>query len=121
MVAGGEGANFRLLFPSILVFCCIGTYAVGNSTFEIYSIAAFTVLGFILKKLDCEPATLVLGIILGRLVEENLRRALRISDGSPAVFVTDHTSLVLLGSALILLFVVLNPRVQRVREEALKE
>src|SRR6266576_4865821 len=77
---------YRLLFPAIFVFCCIGAYSVDNKVFDVYEIAELSALGYVLLKLDCEPAPMVLGFILGPMMEENLRRAMMISFGDPAVF-----------------------------------
>ena len=75
---------YRLLFPAIFVFCCIGVYTVDNKIFDIYEIAALSAVGYVLLKLDCEPAPMVLGFILGPMMEENLRRAMMISFGDPS-------------------------------------
>src|ERR1700720_1665564 len=77
---------YRLLFPAIFVFCCIGVYTVDNKVFDVYEIAALSALGYLLLKLDCEPAPMVLGFILGPMMEENLRRTMMISFGDPTVF-----------------------------------
>ena len=74
---------YRLLFPAIFVFCCIGVYTVDNKIFDIYEIAALSAVGYVLLKLDCEPAPMVLGFILGPMMEENLRRTMMISFGDP--------------------------------------
>ena len=70
---------YRLLYPMILVFCCIGVYTVNNTTFDVWIIAVFGVVGYIFAKLECEAAPLLLGFILGPMMEENLRRALLLS------------------------------------------
>ncbi len=79
---------YRLLYPAILVFCCIGVYSLQNNVFDVLMTAVFGVLGWLFVKLDCEPAPLLLGFILGPMMEENLRRALLLSRGDPTVFVT---------------------------------
>ena len=79
---------YRVLFPAILFFCCIGTFSVNNNIEDIYITAFFGVLGYIFMRLDLDPAPLMLGFILGPMLEENLRRALRLSHGSFSVFVT---------------------------------
>src|SRR5438034_3824498 len=78
---------YRLLYPAILLFCCIGVYSLSNSTFDVYQTAVFGFLGYIFIKLECEPAPLILGFVLGPLMEEHLRRALLLSRGNPVVFV----------------------------------
>jgi putative tricarboxylic transport membrane protein len=98
---------YGLLYPAILVFCAIGVFSLGNATFDIYLMALFGILGYGLKKLDCDPAPLLLGFILGPLMEEHLRRALLLSGGDPTVFVTRPISCGLLVLAALLLFMVL--------------
>ena len=112
---------YRLLYPAILTFCCIGVYSVNNSSFDIYMMAVFAVLGYVWVKLECEPAPLILGFILGPMMEENLRRAMLLSRGDPSVFVTKPISAVLLGVALLLLLIVLAPSIKKKREEAFQE
>jgi putative tricarboxylic transport membrane protein len=112
---------YRLLFPAIIGFCCIGAFAVNSNTFDLFVMAFFAVFGYVCLKLDCEPAPLILGFVLGPLREENLRRALLISRGDPRVFVTEPISLAFLLTALLLLVVVAAPAIRRKREEALKE
>ena len=79
---------YRLLFPSIIVFCCIGIYSINNSPTDVLIVAAFGVFGFWLVKHDFEPAPLLLGFVLGPLMEENLRRAMLIARGDATVFFT---------------------------------
>ncbi|MFG1281804.1 tripartite tricarboxylate transporter permease [Xanthobacter autotrophicus] len=112
---------YHVMFPAIIAFCCIGVYSVNNNTFDVYSMALFGVLGYALVKLDCEPAPLLLGFVIGPMLEEYLRRAMLISRGDPMVFVTRPISAVLLGLAAAALVVVLLPSVQKTREEAFKE
>ena len=88
---------YRLLYPAILLFCCIGAYSVNNNTFDVFMTIPFAILGYAFKKLDCEPAPLLLGFVLGKLMEEYLRRALTISRGDATVFFTRPLSLVLIG------------------------
>ncbi len=112
---------YRILYPAILVFCCIGVYSLNNSMFEVLLLVGFGFLGYALLKFGCEPAPLLLAFILGPLMEENLRRAMLLSRGDPTVFVTRPISASLLAVALLLLIVVLLPMVRRSREEAFKE
>jgi putative tricarboxylic transport membrane protein len=112
---------YRALFPAILVFCCIGGYAVSTSTFEVWSLALFAVLGYGFKKLDCEPAPLVLGFVLGPLIEEHFRRSMRLSDGDPTVFLTMPLSLAFLVGAAGLMVMVLVPQIGAVRQAAMQE
>jgi TctA family transporter len=112
---------YRILYPAILLFCCVGVYSVNNTSFDIYLMCVFAVLGYIGVKLECEPAPLILGFILGPLMEENLRRAMLLSRGDASVFFTKPISAVLLGVGLILLLIVLAPTVRKKREEAFVE
>lgn len=95
---------YKILYPSILLFICIGVFATNNKTFDIIVLAVCGGVGYVLGKLDCPAAPLMLGVILGPLIEENLRRALLINRGDPSVFVTRPISLVLLLCAAFILF-----------------
>ena len=112
---------YRLLYPAILVFCCIGVYSLQNNVFDVLMTVIFGVLGWIFVKLECEPAPLLLGFILGPLMEENLRRALLLSRGDPTVFLTRPISATLLVVATALLIVVALPMIRKKREEAFQE
>ena len=79
---------YRFLFPAITLFCCIGVYSLNNSTFDVYMTAIFAFVGYLFYKLGCESAPLLLGFILGPMMEENLRRALLLSRGDWGTFVT---------------------------------
>jgi TctA family transporter len=109
---------YRWLFPSIILFCCIGNYSVSNNPFDVYLCAVIGVLGYVLVKLECEPAPLLLGYVLGPLLEENLRRALLISRGDPTVFFTRPISLVFMVATLLILFVMIAPAVRKSRQGA---
>ena len=112
---------YSYLFPAILVFCCIGTYTLNNSTFNVVLMALFGILGYALRKLDCEPAPLMLGFVLGPLLEENLGRALLLSGGDPTVFATRPISGSLLAACAVLLALMVLPSIRRRRDEAFKE
>ena len=112
---------YRWLFPSIVLFCAIGVYSTNNNTFDIWMVAIFGVIGYLFIKLGAEPAPLLLGFILGPMMEEYLRRALLLSRGDWTVFVTRPLSASLLLAAAILLAVVLMPSVKAKREEAFVE
>ena len=112
---------YRFLFPSIVLFCAIGVYSTNNNTFDIWMVAIFGFIGYLFVKLGCEPAPLLLGFILGPMMEENLRRALLLSRGDWSVFVTRPLSAGLLAAALLLLIIVLLPSVKSKREEAFVE
>ena len=112
---------YRLLYPAILLFCCIGVYSIQNNVWDVYMTAMFGVLGWIFVKLECEPAPLLLGFILGPMMEENLRRALLLSRGDPTVFATRPISAVMLGIAIVLLLIIVAPSIRKKREEAFHE
>jgi len=112
---------YHLLYPAILVFCAIGVFSLNNATFDVFLMAGFGVLGYVFRKLDCEPAPMLLGFILGPMMEENLRRALLISKGDPTVLATRPISAVMLVIAAALLVTVLAPAVRRKREAAFQE
>ena len=107
---------YRFLFPAILMFCTIGLYTVQNQPFEIIVGAIVGVVGYFLIRMKCEPAPLLLGFILGPMLEENLRRSLKLSHGDPTVFVTRPISAVLLGIAVLLLVSTLLPSLRRKRQ-----
>ncbi|MBM3506796.1 MAG: tripartite tricarboxylate transporter permease [Alphaproteobacteria bacterium] len=106
---------YRVLFPSIIVFCCIGCYSLKNNPADVVIMALFGVIGYGLKKLRFEPAPLVIGFILGPMLEENFRRAMLVSGGELSVFVTRPISAVFLAVSAALLFAVLMPAVRRAR------
>jgi TctA family transporter len=112
---------YRLLYPAIIVFCCIGAYTINSKPFDAFVMAFFAVFGYVALKLDCEPAPLILGFVLGPMMEENLRRALLISRGDPMVFLQEPISLAFLVVAAGLLLVIVAPAIRLKREEALKE
>jgi TctA family transporter len=112
---------YRMLFPAIIAFACIGTYSIGSNAFDIYAIAFLGIVGYVLVKLDCEPAPLLLGFVLGPLLEEHLRRALIISHGNPMTFVERPISAGLLAFAVIAILVSLLPAIRKRREEVFVE
>jgi TctA family transporter len=112
---------YRVLYPAILMFCCIGAYSLNNNVFDVYMTIPFAILGYLFKKLDCEPAPLLLGFVLGKLMEEYLRRAMTISRGDPTVFVTRPLSATMLGIAVVLLIIVFLPSIKKKRQEAFSE
>ncbi|AQV95172.1 tripartite tricarboxylate transporter permease [Cupriavidus necator] len=112
---------YRYLYPAILTFCCIGVYSVQNTTFDVFQTAAFGVIGYLFIKLKCEPAPLLLGFVLGPMMEENFRRSLLLSRGDFSVFVTRPLSLGLLIAAAVLVLVVAMPSIKSKREEAFQE
>ncbi|SEK13816.1 TctA family transporter [Variovorax sp. OK605] len=112
---------YKWLFPSIVLFCAVGVYSENNNTFDVWMVAIFGIVGYAFLKLKCEPAPLLLGFILGPMMEENLRRALLLSRGDWSVFVMRPLSAGLLAAAALLLIVVLLPSVKAKREEAFVE
>jgi putative tricarboxylic transport membrane protein len=112
---------YRFLFPSILLFCGIGIYTLSYNIFDIYIAVMFGFLGYLFVKLECEAAPLMLGFILGPMMEESLRRALLLSRGDPAVFLTNPISLCMLIAATLLLGIVIMPAVRRKREDVFVE
>ena len=112
---------YRFLFPAIVLFCAIGVYSTNNNTFDIWMVAGFGFIGYMFTKLGMEPAPLLLGFILGPMMEENLRRALLLSRGDWTVFVTRGLSAGLLAAAVLMLVIVLLPAVKSKREEAFVE
>lgn len=112
---------YHILFPGIVAVCCIGVYSVSNNPFDVYIMAFFGVIGYVLMKLDCEPAPLILGFVIGRLLEEYLRRAMLLSRGDPLVFIERPVSAVLLLLSIAALVIVLIPSIGKKREEAFRE
>jgi TctA family transporter len=112
---------YRMLYPAILLFCAIGVYTVNNTSFDVMQTAFFGALGVLLAKLECEPAPLLLGFVLGPMMEENLRRALLLSRGDATVFATRPISAALLAAAVLLVLVIAVPNIRRQREEAFQE
>ena len=112
---------YRWLFPAIVMFCAIGVYSTNNNTFDVWMVALFGVIGYAFLKLGCEPAPLLLGFILGPMMEEYLRRALLLSRGAWSVFVTRPLSAGLLAAAVLMLVVVLLPAVRNKREDVFQE
>jgi TctA family transporter len=112
---------YRYLYPAILVFCCIGVYTVNNSIMDVYITASFGIIGYLFFKLGCEPAPLLLGFVLGPMMEENFRRALLLSRGDFTTFVTRPLSLGLLIAAALLVVIVALPAVKKSREEVFVE
>src|SRR6476620_10939783 len=112
---------YRSLFPAIVLFCAIGVYSTNNNSFDGWMVGAFGFIGYLFIKLGCEPAPLLLGFILGPMMEENLRRALLLSRGDWSVFVMRPLSAGLLAAAALLLVIVALPSIKAKREEAFVE
>jgi TctA family transporter len=112
---------YRLLAIAIMFFCCIGVYSLNNSANEVLFICFFGVIGYILMKLDCEPAPLLLGFLLGPMMEVYMRRAMLLSRGDPWIFFQRPLSLAFLVIATALLIFIVLPNVRKVREVAFRE
>src|SRR5437016_6802005 len=112
---------YRVLYPAILLFCAIGVYSINNTSFDVSQTAVFGALGLLFFKLECEPAPLLLGFVLGPMMEENLRRAMLLSRGDPFVFVQRPISAGLLIAAALLIVVIGLPNIRKKREEAFQE
>ena len=112
---------YHILFPVIMAFCSIGVYSVNSNVYDLYAVAGFGLMGYVLMKLRCEPAPLLLGFVLGPMLEENLRRAMILGRGDPTTFLTRPISATLLVLTLIVLVVVLLPQVRKKRAEVFTE
>ena len=108
---------YRWLFPSIIMFSAVGNYSVNNSAMDLYLVAVFGILGYALVKLEFEPAPLILGYVLGPLMEENLRRALLISRGDPTVFFTRPISGAFMLATAFVLVIMILPAIRKKKEE----
>jgi TctA family transporter len=112
---------YRILYPSILVFMAIGVFSLSNNPFDVLLMALFGLLGYVCVKLECEPAPMILGFILGPLMEENLRRAMLLSRGDPLVFFQKPISATFLVVSIILLAIIALPNIRKRREEVFVE
>lgn len=112
---------YHLLYPAILAFCVIGVFSLNNAEFDIYLLGLFGLVGYVFAKLGCEPAPLLLGFILGPMLEENLRQAMLKSRGDPSVFITEPISATMLALAALSMIVVLLPMLRKKRDEAFQE
>ena len=112
---------YRLLYPAILLFCAVGVYASNTTASQLVLMAGFALFGYVLVKFGCEPAPLVLGFILGPLMEENLRRSLVLSRGDPMIFAEEPISATLLVATATLLAFMILPQIRKKREEAFKD
>jgi TctA family transporter len=113
--------KYDYLFPAILIFCCVGVYSINNAPMDVLLAALFGFIGYAFIKFAMEPAPLLLGFVLGPMMEENLRRALLLSRGDPAVFFTRPISLTLLVISALLLALVMAPSIAKKREEVFVE
>ena len=118
VIGAGE---IDLCFPAIIAFACIGCYSINLNVFDIYAIVVFGLIGYVLVKLGCEPAPLLLGFVLGPLLEEHLRRAMIISRGDPMIFLERPISATLLVLAVGAVIVAVLPSVRKKRQEVFVE
>ena len=112
---------YHVLFPVIMAFCSIGVYSVNSNVYDLYAVAFFGLMGYVLLKLRCEPAPLLLGFVLGPMLEENLRRAMILGRGDPTVFLTRPISLTLLVLTVLVLVIMLLPTIRKKRDEVFVE
>jgi putative tricarboxylic transport membrane protein len=112
---------YRLMFTTILLFCAIGIYSINNNPYDVYFTAFFGLVGYVLIKLGLEPAPMLLGFVLGKLMEEKLRQALALSEGSFMTFVERPVSAVLLALAVTVIVIAVLPAVRKSREQAFQE
>jgi putative tricarboxylic transport membrane protein len=115
------GVPYPYLFPTILVFCCIGTYTVDNSVEDVLIMVIFGIIGYVMRKLDCEPTPMLLGFVLAPMLEENFRRAMAVSGGDPTIFLTRPISLGFLLASAALLAAMVSSGVRERRAEAFRE
>ena len=112
---------YRFLFPAIMAFCAIGVFTLSNNTFDVYCAAAFAVIGFLFSKFGFEPAPLILGFILGPMLEENLRRSLLMSRGDWSIFIQRPNSATMIGIIFVMLIAMALPSIKRKRQEVFSE
>jgi putative tricarboxylic transport membrane protein len=112
---------YKYMYPSILVFIAIGSYSINNNVFDVYQVLAFGILGYLFSKLRMEPAPLLIGFVLGPMMEEHLRRAMLLSRGDPIVFLERPISATLLAIGAIALATMLMPNIRKKKDEALAE
>ena len=112
--------DYGVLFPAIIIFCCVGAYSIDNNTFDIYLIAIFGALGLLFRRIKAEPAPLLLGFVLGPMIEKNLRTALVLSKGDPKIFAERPISAAMLLISAALLLLITIPMVRRRKEEVFR-
>ena len=112
---------YRLLFPAILLLCAIGVYSLNNEPTQVVLCAIFGLVGYLLIKLGCEPAPLLLGFVLGDMMEENLRRAMQISRGDPVAMLSSPVCIILLGASIALILMMVLPSIARGREKLVED
>lgn len=113
--------SYKLLFPAILIFCCIGVFSLRFTAFDVWVMLGFGALGYLFRRLDCEPAPFLLGMVLGPMMEEYFRRAMLFSRGDPLVFFQRPLSATMLALALLAILVICVPAIRSRRDAALQE
>ena len=114
-------APYRLLYPAIVLVCSIGAYSLSNSTFDILVVVVFGLAGYVFYLLHCEPAPLMMGFVLGPMVEEYFRRAMQLAHGNPLAIAARPISMVFLIATAVLLLLILAPMFRQVRSQAFQE
>jgi putative tricarboxylic transport membrane protein len=112
---------YEYLYPAIAAFCCVGVYSLSNSPFDVYVMVVFGLVGYVFKKLGAEPAPFIMGMILGPMMEEFLRRSMQLSRGDPAIFVQRPISAALLFVAAAAILIVAIPSIRKKKDIALEE
>jgi TctA family transporter len=112
---------YHFLYPSVLVFCAIGVFSLSNTEFDVYMMALFGLFGYVCAKLDMEPAPMLLGFIIGPMMEEYLRRTMLLSNSDPTVFLHRPVSAIMLAIAALAMMLVMMPALKKKREEAFEE
>jgi TctA family transporter len=112
---------YHLLYPMILAIMCIGTYTMNNSMVDVLILITFGFFGYVFIKLRCEPAPLILALVLQPILEQSFQRALQVSYGNPSIFVTRPISLALIITTLIILSLMILPAIRSTREKAFEE
>jgi putative tricarboxylic transport membrane protein len=112
---------YEYLYPAIAAFCCVGVYSLNNSPFDVYVMVVFGLLGYVFKKLGAEPAPFIMGMILGPMMEEFLRRSMQLSRGDPLIFVQRPISAALLFVAAAAILIVAIPSIRKKKDIALEE
>jgi TctA family transporter len=110
---------YKYMYPAILTFCAIGVYSINNNVFDVYSTVFFGVLGYLFSKLKMEPAPLLVGFVLGPMMEEHLRRAMLLSRGDPIIFIQRPISGTLLAICALALGLMLLPGLRKKKEAAM--
>jgi TctA family transporter len=108
---------YRLLFPAIMAFAAIGIYSLNNSAFEVYLAAMFGIGGFVLVKLGFGLAPLLLGFVIGPMLEDNLRRSMLMGRGDPSIFITRPISLCFIIATVLILVLVALPGIRKRRRD----